>query len=126
MELRTAMTTLGTKLFTRFKGEFVGEDRYGNKYYTEKTPGKGRRQKRWVIYKGIDDGSKVPAEWHAWLHYTVDQPLSEKAEDRYDWQKDHLPNLTGTKHAYKPQGHDLAGGKRSKATGDYESWSLAD
>ena len=78
------------------------------------------------IYKGIDDGSKVPAEWHAWLHYTVDQPLSEKPQDRYDWQKDHLPNLTGTKHAYKPQGHDLAGGKRSKATGDYDSWSPAD
>ena len=47
------MTTLGTKLFTHFKGEFVGEDRYGNKYYTEKKPRKGRRQKRGSSIKGL-------------------------------------------------------------------------
>lgn len=116
------MTKIGTQLYTRFKGKFVGEDRFGNKYYTEKAPLPGRRAKRWVIYNGVDEASKVPAEWHAWLHYTIDEPLSEKAEDRYDWQREHQPNLTGTKHAYRPRGHDLSGGVRAKATGDYEAW----
>jgi NADH:ubiquinone oxidoreductase subunit len=38
------------------------------------------------------------------------------------WQKDHLPNLTGTAAAYRPPGHILQGGQRDKATGDYEPW----
>lgn len=117
------MATVGTRIFTALYGKRVGEDRFGNVYYTEKKAANGRRAKRWVIYKGITEGSKVPAEWHAWLHYTVDAPLSEKAEDRYEWQKEHLPNLTGTKHAYRPKGHEYSGGKRAKATGDYQAWS---
>ncbi|MEQ8284885.1 NADH:ubiquinone oxidoreductase subunit NDUFA12 [Thalassospira sp.] len=117
------MATVGTRIYTALFGKRVGEDRFGNIYYTEKTPATGRRTKRWVVYKGIAEGSKVPAEWHAWLHHTVDAPLSDKAEDRYDWQKEHLPNLTGTKHAYRPAGHEYSGGKRAKATGDYQAWS---
>ena len=40
----------------------------------------------------------------------------------YYGQKPHRPNLSGTKFAYFPPGHDRRGGKRDKATGDYESW----
>ena len=54
----------------------------------------GRKRKRWVIYNGIVEASKVPAEWHAWLHYTAEAPLSTANE--FEWQKEHLPNLTGT------------------------------
>jgi NADH:ubiquinone oxidoreductase subunit len=39
------------------------------------------------------------------------------------WQREHLPNLTGTHEAYRPPGHTLEGGRRSSATGDYEPWS---
>jgi NADH:ubiquinone oxidoreductase subunit len=117
------MATVGTRIYTSLFGKRVGEDRFGNVYYTEKKAPAGRRAKRWVIYKGLDEGSKVPAEWHSWLHYTTEAPLSEKPEDRYEWQKDHQPNLTGTKYAYRPQGHDYEGGKRAKATGDYQAWS---
>ena len=42
---------------------------------------------------------------------------------RRRWQKEHLPNQTGTKAAYRPQGSVLAGGRRAKATGDYEPWT---
>ena len=38
------------------------------------------------------------------------------------WEKAHLPNLTGTIHAYKPQGAISKGGVRQVATGDYEAW----
>ena len=31
--------------------------------------------------------------------------------------------LTGTDQAYRPPGHTLKGGRRAKATGDYEPWT---
>jgi NADH:ubiquinone oxidoreductase subunit len=36
---------------------------------------------------------------------------------------DHQPNLTGTPQAYRPAGHDYAGGRRNRTTGDYEAWT---
>lgn len=113
--------TIGTRLFTRLRGREVGRDRFGNVYYEERRARPGHRQRRWVMYAGAVDASEVPAEWHAWLHYTLDAPLSETR--RYAWQQEHQPNLTGTPAAYRPPGHDLAGGRRDRATGDYEAWS---
>jgi NADH:ubiquinone oxidoreductase subunit len=75
-----------------------------------------------VLFKGKREASKIPAEWHAWLHYTVDAPLS----GRYAWQLEHTPNLTGTRGAYVPSGDDRAEGVRAKGTGDYEAWSPAE
>jgi len=31
--------------------------------------------------------------------------------------------MTGTVSGYRPPGHALMGGKRRKATGDYEAWT---
>jgi NADH:ubiquinone oxidoreductase subunit len=39
-----------------------------------------------------------------------------------DWQKPHIPNLTGTGLAYRPPGHTLQGGQRARSGGDYEPW----
>jgi NADH:ubiquinone oxidoreductase subunit len=114
------MTTLGTLLMTWTKGKLVGTDTAGNRYFTERSVAKGRRTKRWVIYKGRPEGSKVPAEWHAWLHYTSDVPLTDV--NRAAWQRPHEDNKTGTSEAYLPPGHDFLGGKRERATGDYEAW----
>jgi NADH:ubiquinone oxidoreductase subunit len=113
--------TIGTRLFTRLRGREVGRDRFGNTYYEERRARPGHRQRRWVMYAGAVDASEVPPEWHAWLHYTLDAPLSETK--RYAWQQEHQPNLTGTPAAYRPPGHDLAGGQRDRATGDYQAWS---
>ncbi len=113
------MTTLGTLIYTFAKGRKVGSDQAGNAYYIERSAPKGRRAKRWVIYKDKVEASLVPPEWHAWLHYTVDQPLTANREA---WQQPHQANLTGTAQAYLPPGHDLMGGKRERATGDYEAW----
>lgn len=96
---------IGTYLLTLLKGESVGIDQYGNKYYQEKfyfSPPKSRPARRWVVYKGISEGSKVPAEWHGWLHFTTNTPPSEKRQEKYSWEKPHVLNLTGTKKAYKP------------------------
>jgi NADH:ubiquinone oxidoreductase subunit len=121
--------TLGTRLFTWLKGELVGTDQFGNRYYREKhrrdlRRGGGRRsrEKRWVLYRGAPDGSKVPALWHGWLHHTNDVVPSDTARKRYSWEQEHVPNLTGTPLAYHPPGSVLRGGHRPPATGDYEAW----
>lgn len=110
--------TLGTRFFTWRKGERVGEDAYGNVYYRERA---GKR--RWVIYNGLAEASRVPPEWHGWLHHTVDTPPTEQAYTPRPWQKPHRPNLTGTPGAYRPKGSILTPQRRPRATGDYEAWS---
>jgi len=115
--------SLGTLLFTWSKGQLVGTDEFGNRYFTEKAaPKASRRRKRWVLYKGIVDASVVPPEWHAWLHYTVDEPLLRDTKDK-PWLKPHQANLSGTNQAYLPPGHDQRGGVRERAPGDYEPWT---
>lgn len=113
--------TIGTRLFTKLRGREVGRDRFGNIYYEERRKRAGQRQRRWVMYARAVDASEVPPEWHAWLHYTLDAPLPEGK--LYPWQQEHQPNLTGTPAAYRPPGHDLEGGRRARATGDYEAWT---
>ena len=115
------MTTAITRMITWLKGEPVGSDEFGNQYYQDRKPAQNDRRRRWVIYAGDDEASKVPPEWNAWLHYTVaDVP---EGTTRREWQKPHLPNLTGTPEAYRPAGHTLRGGERASATGDYEAWT---
>ena len=113
---------IGTWIYTKLNGRMVGTDGAGNTYYIHrKAPAEGQRARRWVAFNGPDEASAVPPEWHAWLHYTVDEPLSEAG--RKTWQKPHLANQTGTASSYRPAGHDYQGGHRAKATGDYESWT---
>ncbi len=114
--------TIGTRLFTYFRGTQVGQDSEGNRYYEERSHKPGHmRRRRWVMYSGVQEASAVPSEWHAWLHYTTDAPISDA--NRRPWQKPHLPNLTGTPQSYRPPGHDYEGGHRAAATGDYEAWT---
>jgi NADH:ubiquinone oxidoreductase subunit len=117
--------TIATRLYTWLRGLQVGTDAFGNRYYRDKTGATrcdGRREKRWVLYNGAAEASKVPAEWHGWLHHTVNTLPDPDAKPLRSWQKEHVPNLTGTPSAYRPPGHDFQGGHRAKATGDYEPW----
>lgn len=104
--------------------KFVGRDITGNKYYKAKARKGYKRERRWVIYKGRPEATKVPPEWHGWLHHQTDViPSGNEKSFRRSWQKPHKPNMTGTNQAYRPPGHVLAGGQRDKATGDYEAWT---
>ena len=114
--------TIGTRLFTLFRGHFVGEDEFGNRYFEERgSPRAGQRLRRWVVYNGVAEPTKIPPHWHGWIHYTHERPLTEQAR-RYFWQKPHNPNLTGTVGRYLPPGHIEKGGVRSAATSDYQPW----
>ena len=114
--------TIGTRLFTLLNGAQVGTDTQGNVYYRSKRKPKGAREKRWVVYDGKVEASRVPPAWHSWLHHTTDDIPEDDVGRRWDWQKDHVPNMTGTAEAYRPPGHVLKGGQRDLATGDYEPW----
>jgi NADH:ubiquinone oxidoreductase subunit len=96
---------IGTRLLTWLKGNYIASDEHGNKYYAERfyfaTP-KDRKQRRWVIYKGIAEASKVPSAWHAWLHFTTDETPEQVPPVHYAWIKPTMPNLTGTTKAYEP------------------------
>ncbi|VAV86982.1 NADH:ubiquinone oxidoreductase 17.2 kD subunit [hydrothermal vent metagenome] len=117
--------TIGTSLYSARNGEAVGEDIFGNKYYRHKKAAKGM-DKRWVIYNGANDASRVPPEWHGWLHHSYDEiPESHLPQPRI-WEKEPTGNLTGTADAYRPAGALEAGGVRAKATGDYEPWNPAE
>ena len=101
--------TLGTRIKTIFTGKFVGKDNFGNKYYQNKYG------KRWIIYSGEIDSSKIPVEWYSWMHFTHNK--IEKTHDfkKYEWQKPHQPNLTGTEKAYYPYKEKDATKKKYKA-----------
>lgn len=111
----------GTLLYTWFFGKQVGTDEFGNRYYrsAHKLHGKERR---WVLFRGEREASKVPAEWHAWLHHMVEEPLTEKSASAPSWQQPHVANPTGTVAAYRPHGHEVMGGTRGGETGTYEAW----
>ena len=114
--------TLGTRFFTWRKGSKVGEDQFGNVYYQGGKDVYGR-PRRWVIYKGVAEASKIPPGWHGWMHHRVDTPPSSENYRPHEWQKPHQPNLTGTPDAYRPKGSVLSTGARPRVTGDYDAWT---
>jgi len=114
--------TLNTRFYTWRKGSKVGEDQFGNVYYTGGTDSDGR-QRRWVIYHGYSEASEVPPGWHGWLHHKVDTPPTEEDYKPREWEKSFEPNLTGTYRAYRPKGSVLRDGERPRVTGDYDAWT---
>ncbi|MEC7380960.1 MAG: NADH:ubiquinone oxidoreductase subunit NDUFA12 [Pseudomonadota bacterium] len=90
--------TLGTRIYTSFKGKKVGIDEKGNKFYVHRKNNK----KRWIIYNGLMDASKVPALWHDWLHYRTDE-IPNESDKNPNWYKIHEENTTGTNEAYSPE-----------------------
>ncbi|MEM6679305.1 MAG: NADH:ubiquinone oxidoreductase subunit NDUFA12 [Pseudomonadota bacterium] len=109
--------TVGTRRFTSRHGEFVGKDEVGNAFYQTAD---GTR--RWVIYNGESEASRVSPDWHGWLHHTWDEPPTEKPLQQFDWERPHMPNMTGTAMAYHPPGSVLTPETRAKTRGDYEAW----
>ena len=82
--------TLGTKIKTVLLGKFVGQDNFGNKYYESKSG------KRWVIYNGEVDSSKIPNEWFSWIHFMKNKIENTQELSKFEWQKKNIPNQTGT------------------------------
>ena len=115
--------TWGTRVTIWRQGRLVGSDELGNRYFVQnKGVGPLGVPRRWVVYKDLAEPSKVPAEWHGWLHHTADQPPTAESYTPRPWQLPHRMNMTGTSEAYRPSGSILAKAERPKATGDYKPW----
>ncbi|MEZ5716639.1 MAG: NADH:ubiquinone oxidoreductase subunit NDUFA12 [Paracoccaceae bacterium] len=108
--------TLNTLLYTWRKGEKVGEDAEGNRFYRSRD---GKR--RWVIFNGEAEASRISPDWHGWLHHTFDELPSETPLPHKAWEKPHQENLTGTMLAYAPPGSLRS--ESPKERRDYEAWS---
>ncbi|MBV9570636.1 MAG: NADH:ubiquinone oxidoreductase subunit NDUFA12 [Alphaproteobacteria bacterium] len=110
--------TWGTLLATRLYGRFVGADEFGNRYYQNAS---GSR--RWVLYNGTVEASRVPPDWHGWLHFTFKEPPTIAPLKPKSFEKPYIPNMSGTLGAYRPEGSLAAQGVRAPTTADYEPWS---
>lgn len=108
--------TIGTQLFTWRRGEKVGEDEQGNLFYRTQDD-----SRRWVIYNGEMEASRVSPDWHGWLHRTWDEPPTEKPLAHKTWEKPHQENLTGTALAYAPAGSIRRADPAPRK--DYEAWT---
>ena len=108
--------TLNTQFWTALHGVRVGEDDLGNVFYKTKDD-----SRRWVIYNGEAEASRISPDWHGWLHRTWDEPPSEQPLARKDWEKPHQENLTGTAMAYAPKGSLRQQSPADRS--DYEAWS---
>lgn len=108
--------TIGTQIFTARHGVKVGEDEQGNTFYRSRD---GKR--RWVVYNGEAEASRVTPDWHGWLHHTWDEPPTERPIKRKAWEKPHQENLTGTLAAYAPPG-SIRRPEPLERT-DYEAWT---
>ncbi|PTW50275.1 NADH:ubiquinone oxidoreductase subunit NDUFA12 [Rhodovulum kholense] len=107
--------TVNTRIWTARNGQKVGEDGQGNIFYRSKD---GKR--RWVIYNGEVEASRISPEWHGWLHHTYDAPPTEAPLPHKAWEKPHKENLTGTPLAYAPPGSIRR--PEPEPRRDYEAW----
>ncbi len=107
--------TVETFLYTLFTGKFAGQDIFGNKYYFNS------KGKRWVVYKNNVESTKIPPEWHLWVHF-LSNKKPDNDIDKFSWQKQHQENLTGTKKAHKPKGSLASNSKKNMKK--YETWKF--
>lgn len=107
--------TISTQIFTARRGIRVGEDAQGNIYYQT-----ADAKRRWVIYNGEMEASRVSPDWHGWLHFTWDQPPTKAPLAHKVWEKPHQENLTGSAAAYAPPGSIRHAAPVARS--DYEAW----
>lgn len=113
--------TFGTWVGLRGKTR-MGEDHLGNVYYEGGRDPNGV-VRRWVIYNGANDASRVPPEWFSWLHHQIDSVPDQALPEPKAWEKPAEMNLTGSQLAFRPSGALEKGGRRAAGTGDYEAWT---
>lgn len=120
-------STFSTSLtLWRRKALLIGRDEQGNRYFQEDKPSASDgRKRRWVVYHGVAEASRVPPDWHGWLHHTFDEPPTIAPLLRRAWEKDHRPNMTGTPLAYHPPGSLAKSPSATQGASGYDAWQPA-
>ncbi len=115
--------TWATRFYTWRKGECVGQDDLGNKYYRAKSAlPDSIPERRWVIYAGYSEASQIPPGWHGWMHHRVASPPSKDSYKAREWEMPHQENLTGSAAAYHPPGSIATGANPVRSAPDYQAW----
>ena len=87
--------TVSLALQTARTGIFVGEDEFGNKYYKAEGALIDRSvgsERRWVVYNGYADASKVPPGWRGWRWHRLSWPVTHP----YAWRVDRAREARGS------------------------------
>ena len=87
--------TIGTLVNSAMTGVQVGTDSQGNRYYRSKKPNARGQERRWVIYDGANDASRVPSEWHGWLHGAFDDVPESRLPPPKIWKWNTRPMPRG-------------------------------
>ena len=99
--------TFGTQLQTWRRGQRVGSDAQGNIFYQTRD---GKR--RWVIFNGESEASRVSPDWHGWLHFTWNEPPTKAPllhkpwhrPDRSEWRGQLRPPVRITRRGNPSNG----------------------
>ena len=113
--MRLSYNSIFFKVYCLIFAKKIGEDEYGNTYYAKKSysPKNNFRERRFIIYNGIVEASKVPQRWNAWLHHVEEDP-PENNVSKPSLSKKHSPNLTGTPFSYEYKLDESINKKRKK------------
>ena len=104
--------TIGTSIYTKLFGVFIGKDEFGNTYFTT-SDGK----KRWVNYKGDCNATSISPVWHNWLHKTTNNLPSIKEEVKNYNKVDLNFTQKKSKKPYHPNNF-----KKNSLYDDYTPW----
>ena len=119
-------TTIGTSWATFLRGEHVGTDDAGNRYYRTRKGRKDRAlgfDRRWVIYDGAAEATKIPPGWYRWMHHQTDIAPPQAVYHAREWEKPHQPNMTGTAAAYRPTGSIMRPDPEAGISAGYDAWT---
>ena len=108
--------TIGTKIYTKFFGNFVGTDEYGNNYFKS-----SNGTKRWVNYKDVCDASNISPAWHSWIHKTTDKVPSFEKDNLSTSNSEDTYTEIKKNRKYHPNNF-----KNHLIFNDYESWKPKD
>ena len=101
---------VGTLFYTWLWGRQVGTDQFGNRYYEHKSKRVANgKLKRWILYKGLTEASKVPPKWHAWLHYNLEELPSVQVNTSANSVNGKAPNVASTTRASTALNSSMAG-----------------
>ncbi len=112
------------KLYDYIFGIKVGEDLFGNEYYSSKPNSKLhlrplKRNVRWVRYKGAQDPTSVPVEWFGWLHHKTNEVPS--GQNNGDISIPRAVNPTGSVLANYPSSYPMKNQDDEKSL-PYQPW----
>ena len=66
--------TIGALFDIAKRATLVGEDDQGNRYFEERKATLEGRKRRYVLYKGYAEPSRVPADWHGGFTTRLSNP----------------------------------------------------